>query len=172
MKLAVRARHSSGQDDHSDLGSPVDEAPGTTQSSTDLLDSRNMHAIWAGYRRTTVELLKARSAEKTWSLSPCSNGPQICISNRLSPWPAGFGTSAGEQQPNKYLGHFPSPSLKMKTLCTNKKYLKSSVSEASSILKHQVQWHLARTIAFQAQQVMVATKQKYVGHRVADVEEV
>ena len=46
------------------------------------------------------------------------------------------------------------------------------MSEASSILKHQVQWHLARTIAVQAQQVMVATKQKYVGHRVADVEEV
>lgn len=46
------------------------------------------------------------------------------------------------------------------------------MSEASSLLKHQVQWHLARTIAFQAQQVMVATKQEYVGHRVADAEEV
>ena len=100
MKLAVRARHGSGQDDHSDLGSPVNGVPGTTRSSTNLLGNKNMDATGAGYKRTTVELLKAKSAEETWSLSPCSNGPQICISSRLSPWPVGFGTSAGEEQPN------------------------------------------------------------------------
>ena len=79
----------------------------------------------------------------------------------------------GRSSPIKYPGHFPSPSLKTKTLCTHKKYLKSSlVSEASSLLKLQVRWHLARTTAFQAQQVMVPTKQEYVGRRVTDVEEV
>lgn len=151
----------------------MDEEPGAAWSSTDRDGNRNTHAAWAGYRRATAELLKAKSAEQTWSLSPCSNRPQICVSNRLSPWPPGFGTSAGEEQPNKYPGHFPSPSLKMKTLCTNKKYLKSSLaSEASSLLKHQVRWHLARTIAFQAQQVMIPTKQEHAGRRAADVEEV
>lgn len=151
----------------------MDGVPGTTRSSTNLLGNKNTDATGTGYKRTTVELLKAKSAEETWSLGPCSNGPQICISSRLSPWPVGFGTSAWEEQPNKYPGHFPSPSLKTKTLCTHKKYLKSSlVSEASSLLKHQVRWHLARTTAFQAQQVMVPTKQEYVGRRVTDVKEV